>query len=236
MNSVTGGKPKELLPLGSKSVLERIMDEARTADVDGVSVINSHFKPEIDDAIDEWSHGPFSDLPLRVDFQVEPRGLGHAIACAHTESEALVLLGDNVYHGGSPVHRMASLVFRGIDGCIAVEHVDESLVHLYGIVEIDEFNGNILRVLEKPDPSQTKSRWAVAGRFAFGKPFMGLLAEYCEDPVRLIRPEEIGLTEIIEVAIGQGMDFKAVALQAGQKRVDCGSAAEYAQARRLDWD
>jgi hypothetical protein len=32
------------------------------------------------------------------------------------------------------------------------------------------------------------------------------------------------------------MDFKAVAIQPDHERVDCGSAAEYAAAKRLRWD
>jgi dTDP-glucose pyrophosphorylase len=65
---------------------------------------------------------------------------------------------------------------------------------------------------------------------------MAMLADYCEDPVRLSDPKEINLTEVMNLAIEQGMDFKAVALQPDQDRVDCGSAAEYAAAKRLLWD
>jgi len=236
MNAVTGGKPKELLTLGKTTVLERVLMESREADVDGVVVVNSRLKHEVDDAIDEWSHSVFADLPIKVAYQEEQRGLGHAVAAAMVEDDALVLVGDVVYHGGSPTHRMVNLIHRGIDGCLAVEHVDEAQMHLYGIVEIDDYSGAIRRVLEKPSPPDTHSRWAVAGRFAFSRAFMALLADYCEDPQRLLRPAEINLTEVINLAIREGMDFKAAALQPDQKRVDCGSAAEYSAARSLSWD
>ena len=236
MTSVTGGLPKELLPLGSKSVLARVIDEAREAGLDGVTVVNSHQKSEVDDAIEEWSRTAFADIPLRVQYQEEARGLGHAVAAALVDDDALVMVGDVVYQGGSPSERMSNLIHRGIDGCIAVEAIPVEELHLYGIVEINELNGSIARILEKPTPDQTESRWAVAGRWAFSKGFMAMLADYCEDPVRLSNPKELNLTEVMNLAIEQGMDFKAVALQPGQDRVDCGSVAEYSAARRLKWD
>ncbi len=236
MASVTGGLPKELLPLGDRSVLMRIIEEAREAGIDGVVIVNSRGKPEIDDAIDELSRTRFADTPLRVLYQEEARGLGHAIAAAMVEDDALVLLGDVVYHGGSPIERMGNLIHRAIDGSIAVEQVDADHMHLYGIVELEEFSGAILRILEKPTQEETKSRWAVAGRYAFSRRVMSMIADYCEDPVRLSQPKEINLTEIIMSAIDRGIEFKAVALQPGQSRVDCGSAVEYAAAKRMNWE
>ena len=236
MASVTSGNPKELLPLGRKTVLERIFLESREAQADGIVVVNSRQKPEIDDAVDEWSHTTFADLPIRVAYQEEQRGLGHAVSAGLVDDDCLVLLGDVVYHGGSPCQRMVNLIWRGIDGCLAVENVTEDQMSLYGIVEIDDFTGAVSKVIEKPSPNDTNSRWAVAGRFAFSKAFMGFLADYCEDPARLENPKEINLTEVINKAISIGMDFKAVALQPDQQRVDCGSVSEYQTARRLEWD
>ena len=236
MMSVTGGTPKELLPLGSKPVLARVVEEAREGGMDGVVIINSRNKTEVDDAIDEWSGTLFADIPLRVSYQEEPRGLAHAVAAALVEDDALVMVGDVVYQGGSPSERMMNLVFRGIDGCVAVELVSADEMHLYGIVEINDMTGSIIQILEKPSVDETHSRWAVAGRWAFNKNAMALLADYCEDPVRLSQPKEINLTEVINAAIAHGMDFKAVALQPNQQRVDCGSAQEYAVAKRLQWD
>jgi len=236
MMAVTGGTPKELLELGSRSVLARIVAESRDAGVDGVVVVNSREKPEIDEALGLWSRRDFADLPLRLAYQEEARGLGHAVASAGVEDDAIVMVGDVVYRGGSPSERMATLIYRGIDGCVAVEPVEESEMHLYGIVELDEMTGSITRILEKPQPDETDSRWAVAGRWAFSKVAMGLLLDYCQNPMRLAKPKEINLTEIINLAIDQEMEFKAVALQPGQERVDCGSAAEYEAARRLRWD
>jgi UTP-glucose-1-phosphate uridylyltransferase len=227
MASVTGGKPKELLKLGRQTVLERIVAEAREAGVDRIVVVGAPDKPDIDAAA--------RSLGIEVAIQLEPRGVADAIAAAKVEQDALLMMGDSVFHGGSPVARMAELIHKGIEGCIAVERVPEEHVSLYGIVEIDEGTGGIRRIVEKPKPEDTKSRWAVSARYALAGHLMSYLMHYCGDPLVLSRPGEVNLTRVLMAAIADGADMKAVALQPGQTRVDCGSPEEYDNARRMQW-
>lgn len=227
MQTVTNGAPKELLKLGRKTVLQRVIDEALDAEVDSIIVVNSPSKPEISEAVADQKG-------VSVVVQPEPLGAAHALACAGVEDDALVLLGDCVYHGGSPCPRMHNLIRMGVDGCIAVEQVSDAQVRNYGIVEVNDF-GSIKRILEKPETSQTTSRWAVAARYAFSIRFMSFLAAYVDTHIAH-RESEINLTEVIVAAISEGYDIKAVALQGSQTRVDCGSPKEYDDARRLSWD
>lgn len=229
MRSVTGGGPKELLKLGSRTVLQRITEEARDAEPDGIIVVNSPHKL----AIDEWVHTQ-NGIQIRV--QAEPCGLADAVASAEVIDDAVIFLGDAVYLGGSPVKRMANLLHRGISGCIAVEEVSQAQMHLYGIVEINEMNGSIVRILEKPSPSDTASRWAVAARYALSVTLMADLADFCLDPVRRALPGELSFTEFLNLSIQAGADIRAVPLQPGQRRVDCGSPEEYALAQKEKWD
>lgn len=227
MKAVTGGKPKELLRLGRSSVLGRVVQEARECDVDHVMVVSSPTKPELSISATE--------MGARVELQIKPLGLAHAIAAASVEDDAVILLGDCVFHGSSPAPRLTELIRKGIEGCIAVQEVDDSGTHLYGIVEVDEGTGGIKSILEKPGPQMTQSRWAVAGRFAFGVRLMAFISEYVgQHPPQEGR--ELGLTEVLQYAIAQGFDLKAVPLQPGQTRIDCGSPEEYAAARWLQWD
>jgi dTDP-glucose pyrophosphorylase len=234
MASVTAGAPKELLDLGGKPVLLRVLDEARQADPDQIVVVSARDKEALNAAVERWSKAEFADLPVRIAYQETANGLAGAVAAAECHDDALVLVGDCAYSGGSPAERMASLVYRGIDGCIAVQPVGDRETSLYGIVEIDEGIGAITGILEKPEPDQTSSRWAVAGRFAFAKPVMGFLAEYLAAHGNEGR--EVTLTEVIQAAIAQGIDIRAVPLAPGQERHDCGSPEEYEQARRARWD
>jgi dTDP-glucose pyrophosphorylase len=234
MAALTGGAPKELLPLGHRSVLRRVIDEAISAETDEVVVVSSHAKPQIEEIVTEWRRDT-GDVRLRVAYQSSPLGLADALFAAEVEDDVLVLLGDCVYRGGSPVDRMATLVFRGMDGCIAVEQVPDEETRRYGICEIDDMGG-IRRIVEKPAPDETSSRWAVAARYAFAAPVLGHLEELYL-AARLQQPTgEVNLSGLMHQAIQNGVDLKAIALQPGQERVDCGTPEEYAEAHRLPWD
>lgn len=225
MAVVTQGRPKELLKLGRRTVLDRIIEEAREAGADEIVVVTSPNKPEIAEAL--------ADQDVRIAIQPTMRGVADAVVRASVDDDVLVMLGDAVFLGGSPSARMAELVYKGLDGAIAVERVSEADMSLYGIVEIDDFSGGIRRILEKPKPNETPSRWAVAARYAFSRPLMAEIT----DAVGLAEASgEIGLTQILMQAIAGGTDLKAVALQGEQQRVDCGSPEEYSAARRLPWD
>lgn len=226
MAAVTGGAPKELLPLAGRPLLHWVLIEAAEAGAESAVVVGSPDKPALREAVEArtWP------LPVRMAEQRQPRGLAHAVACAEVETDAVVLLPDCVFPDGSPAERMANLVFRGRDGCIAVEKVPDAEVSRYGICEVDETLGAIDRILEKPHPNDTASRWAVAGRYAFGQPFLAHLSDYVERMRE--EPGEITLTGAIVAAIEQGMDFRAVPLEAHQRRVDCGTPEEYEEARK----
>jgi dTDP-glucose pyrophosphorylase len=227
MQSVTKGMPKELLKLGRKTVLQRIFDEAHECHPREIVVVGSPAKPQLSLAA--------TQMGARVEFQLCPAGLADAIASAGVEDDAVVFYGDCAFHGGSPSPRIAELIRKGIDGCIAVEPTDDAGTCLYGIVEVDEFTGGIQRALEKPGPEATKSRWAIAARFGCSVQFMAFIAKYLQNNPPS-EAKELSMTPIFQAAIQSGLDLKAVTLQPGQRRVDCGSPEEYASARRLDWD
>ncbi len=228
MASVTRGAPKELLPLGRGTVLGRVVWEALHC-ADRVVVVNSRQKPQID-AFVETLHNE----RVSVAYQTEPRGVLDAISHAESDDDSLILLGDTVFRGHSPVDRMADLILRGMDGAIAVEPVATDIMGQYGIAEIDEGTGAIKRILEKPKPDVTSSRWAVAARYAFSKALMAFFDEYCHRSGSA--DCEVSLTEGVNAAIEHGFDIKAVALQPDQERIDCGSAVEYRCAQEIHWE
>lgn len=227
MHAITGGSPKELLPLWGKPILQWIIEEAIDAGVDGVVVVSSENKPAISEAVQEWGRGRFREVDLRCVNQTAPLGLAHAILSAQVENDdALVLLGDCVYIGGSPCERMVNLVYRGLDGCIAVEEVPDEEVSRYGICEINDF-GVIQKVLEKPLLSDTSSRWAIAARYAFGEQFMSQIRELYNSHVG---EQEVKLTDLFVESIQHGIDLRGIAVQPAQQRIDCGTPEEYSLA------
>lgn len=226
MAAITGGSAKELLRLGRKSVLQLVIEEAREAGVDRIVVVSSREKPDLTAQAER--------MGATVVFQERPEGLADAIVSADVSDEALVLNGDTVFHGGAPSYRMAALVRRAIPGCIAVEAVDDEGTRRYGIVEVDEGTGAIRRVLEKPGPEGTASRWAISARYAFGPAMMAFIERYRVESV-LGEGQELTVTPILDAAVQAGFDLKAVPIQPGQQRLGCGDPAGYRTALGLDW-
>ncbi|MEZ0326869.1 MAG: NTP transferase domain-containing protein, partial [Fimbriimonas sp.] len=94
MMSVTGGAAKELVPLGSKPVLLRILEEARACEPDEIIAVSSHDKADMNAAVEEWSRTIFADLPLSIVYQEVQKGAAHAVAQAEVEDDAVIFFGD----------------------------------------------------------------------------------------------------------------------------------------------
>lgn len=220
MQAITQGGAKEMVPLGSQPAIEAILTEARTVS-DDIVVVSAERKTDLNHYL--------AARGVSIKFQADARGLADAILRVEFRPEVAVLLPDAWFPQESPLPRMANLVGMGIDAVLAVETVPDDQVSQYGIAEIND-RGAITRLVEKPQPSETASRYAVAGRYAFGPAFLSFFGEYATE--RPDQPGEFGLTEVIQAAIEAGLDVKAVALQTDQPRIDIGDPAGYRAARQ----
>lgn len=219
MLDVTGGGPKELLPLGSKTVLERVVAEAYDAGCQSVVVVGSPEKP----ALRALVHS----MPgVRYAEQCRPLGLGHAIACSGIRGEAaLVLMADVLIWPPGALRALVQAVADGAWAGATVRHVADADVSRYGIVEFGE-GGSVVGLLEKPDATATTSRWAVAGRYAFSKDALDALAH---EASVFDGPGEYHPTPLVQLGIASGLRFAAVPI--GDARVlDCGSPEGYQEA------
>jgi UTP-glucose-1-phosphate uridylyltransferase len=211
MSSVTGGAPKELLPLAGKTVIEAVLDEARAAGIERFWVVGSAQKPEIEEFSRSRGFG--------YSVQGEPLGLAHAVA-APVSGWVLVMLPDTVFSGGSGAAQLISGL-GDADGALLVEEVSEGEVSMYGILEVDAV-GLVKRLLEKPSPTATASRLAIAARYLFSPRLMALVCGAVEGGAR-------ELTEILQAAIDGGTRLRAVRASR-LRRLDCGSPKGYAEA------
>ena len=164
---VTRVVPKEMLPIGSRPALELLVEEARAAGADGITVIISHAK----ELIREYFRGQ-SDI--RFVYQEEQRGLGHAVLQAKVDDDVLILLGDALVTGCVAAAEMAKLArAHGGAGVIGLEHVPADRVSRYGIVKME--GDRIVDMVEKPRPEDAPSDLAVAGRYLLPRAIFGLL-------------------------------------------------------------
>jgi UTP--glucose-1-phosphate uridylyltransferase len=147
---------KELLPVLDKPVIQYVVEEALEPEgVDGVVIVNSHDKPEIERyfTVDEEfedmlrSRGKedlankvheASSLPVSFVYQDDPKGLGHAVYCAASEMDGdpfFVLLGDYFVPDRQMCVNMAKIsAAHNNASVIAVAPVPADQVSRYGII------------------------------------------------------------------------------------------------------
>ena len=205
--------PKELLPVLNKPVIQYVVEEALEPEgVDGVVIVNSHEKPQIEQyfAEDAEFEGKLRSrgkedladavheagaLPVSFVYQDDPKGLGHAVYCAHSEMDGdpfFVLLGDYFVPDRQMCVNMATVSkAHGNASVIAVAPVPADQVSRYGIIAgecveslpgVDaqgEEEGAVWKVtglVEKPSPEEAPSHLFIVGRYLLSPRIMDLLA------------------------------------------------------------
>ncbi|MCW3016328.1 MAG: UTP--glucose-phosphate uridylyltransferase [Solirubrobacterales bacterium] len=232
---LTRALPKELLPVGRTPVVGHVVEELAAAGVERVCFVTRRGKGAILDHFDDPDPGhAISFLAVR---QAVQRGLGDAVLCAEgtVTGPFVVALGDAVLSaaGGAPAGIVARLgaAFAAHDAvaAIAVEAVPPEAISRYGVVAPRaEAAGGVLLLedlVEKPDPADAPSRWAIAARYVLSPAIFGAL--------RTTAPGtggEVQLTDAIRALLHAGGTVVAVPLAPGERRHDVGSPASYARA------
>lgn len=205
--------PKELLPVLDKPVIQYVVEEAlEPSGVDGVVIVNSRQKPQMekyfseDLAFEEYLYAHGKDalakkvheagaLPVSFVYQDDPKGLGHAVYCAHEavgNEPFFVLLGDYFVPDRKMCVRMQEVsAAHNNASVIAVAPVPADQVSRYGIIAGEcvgsygdsgatgENEGAVWRVsglVEKPAPEEAPSHLFIVGRYLLSSRIMDLLA------------------------------------------------------------
>ena len=209
MLNVTNGSAKELLPLGESTVIEWVLGEAFNV---------------CDQAVVVWDINK-GDLPIGVAWvpQMPLRGLAPAIASGvTTEATNLILLPDAIFLPHDPAGKMA--VMGEGDVVLALSQVTEEEVSKYGICEVDE-HGFVTRMLEKPSPSDTTSRWAITGRYRLSGKAAELLIE--TTTANIAFDTEMDMSHFFSAALENGLRIAGCFLDESFHRFDCGDPEGY---------
>jgi len=163
--------------------------------------------------------------------QREALGLGHAVWCARRmiaddEPFAVMLPDDIIATQGKPCLQQMVEAYEQTGGnIVATMEVPDDKVSSYGVLDIDEDMGNLVRargMVEKPKQEDAPSNLAVIGRYILTPNVLRNLDN--QEPGS---GGEIQLTDAIAKEIGKsgvyGHRFEG-------RRYDCGSKAGYLQA------
>lgn len=146
----TLSKPKPMLSVAGKPIVEHIVDALRGLPVDEVIFIYGHLKEQFE----SWAaeRCPF---PYRFVEQRELRGQAHAIALAReiVDRPVLIIFGDTIFEAD-----LAQLADLDADGMLFVREVDDP--RRFGVA-VRNADGIVQRLVEKP--AEQVSNLAVVG-------------------------------------------------------------------------
>lgn len=251
---ITKAVPKVMLPVGNKPVVQYVVEEAQQAGLKqvifitgkGEEIIKKHFTPDHDlryhlgkkrdrQSLHELE---FEKIPLHYYYvrQDEPRGLGNAILQAQDqvgEDVFVVALGDTIMEnppGKSIIIKLCQVQKeQNAAAVLAVEYKEKSRISQYGVIDpSSDIQGDVMDikgVVEKPDPSEAPSSYAIAARYVFTPDIFDALEGVSPDGKR-----EWELTDAVNLLLKRGKKVCAVLLGEGYKRHDVGHFESYYKA------
>ncbi len=240
----TKSVPKELLPLNGRPVIEYAVSEARKAGFERFVFVSSrskpqleaHFQamPDLETKLDETGKtaqlarvrdGDLKD-DLRVVHQEEALGLGHAVLCARElvngEPFAVLLPDDFIHNDPTCLEQMMHAYRRRPGNYLATHDVGFDAIHNYGCLEISNADGKVMALsgmVEKPDPMDAPSSYAIVGRYILQPAVMEALA--------VAKPTVNGEIQLTD-AIAAQPDLFAYAFEG--EHFDCGQPSGFASA------
>ncbi|GAB2884368.1 UTP--glucose-1-phosphate uridylyltransferase GalU [Streptomyces mayteni] len=244
----TKATPKEMLPVVDQPAIQYVVEEATAAGLTDVLMITGRNKRPVEDHFDrnyeledalrrKGDEERLSRVQASTELatlhyvrQGDPKGLGHAVACAapHVGDQPFaVLLGDDLIDPRDPLlTTMIEVQAERGGSVIALMEVDPEQIHLYGCAAVAPVTDGVMRVtglVEKPNNEDAPSNYAVIGRYVFGPGVFEVLAKTPPG-----RGGEIQLTDALQTMTAEdtpggpvhGVVFKG-------RRYDTGDRADY---------
>ncbi|MFD7294807.1 UTP--glucose-1-phosphate uridylyltransferase GalU [Streptomyces sp. NPDC059897] len=248
----TKATPKEMLPVVDKPAIQYVVEEAASAGLGDVLMITGRNKRPLEDHFDR-NHELEAALQKKGDAgrlakvqesndlatihyvrQGDPRGLGHAVLCAapHVGDEPFaVLLGDDLIDPRDPLlQKMVEVQEEHGGSVIALMEVEPSQIHLYGCAAVQATeDGDVVQVtdlVEKPDPADAPSNYAIIGRYVLDPAVFGILRK--TEPGR---GGEIQLTDALQqLAADEKIGGPVHGVVFKGRRYDTGDRGDYLKA------
>ncbi|KEF38867.1 UDP-glucose pyrophosphorylase [Schinkia azotoformans MEV2011] len=218
----TKAQPKEMLPIVDKPTIQYIIEEAVASGIEDIIVVTGRGKRAIEDHFDKsyeleetlakkekWDllkevQGISNLANIHYIRQKEPKGLGHAIACASRfigDEPFAVLLGDDIVHSPEKpaLKQLIDVYERFNSSVIGVQQVPDEDVSKYGIISMNngEIEKGVFRIhdlVEKPKREEAPSNYAIMGRYILRPEIF-----YVLDHVKPGAGGEIQLTDAIKL-------------------------------------
>lgn len=240
----TKAQPKEMLPIIDIPTIQYVVQECVDSGIEDILIITGKGKRSIEDHFDRnleleerileredelwYNELRHIDSMANIHFirQKEQNGLGDAIYYAryHCGNEPFaVLLGDSVNDSVIPItQQMIDAYEQYRHSIIAVQQVPDEKVSRYGIVGGKFLSERIMQVeemVEKPQPAQAPSNWAVAGRYILTPEIFSAIEQTPRG-----KGNEIQITDSLRIMM---QTEGVIAMKIEGRRYDIGNKLDY---------
>lgn len=182
--------PKEMIPIVDVPMIQWIVLEAVHSGIEEIVLVTARgkdaiadhfdFHPELEESLEKKGKPELAKISRDIGKlcnlitvrQKTPMGLGHAVACAEHvigSDPFAILLGDDLIDHTTPCTRQLVEFAEFQKGnVVGVMEVPLPEVSKYGMVGGKQLSDRLMqvdRLIEKPEPSQTPSQWAIPGRY-----------------------------------------------------------------------
>jgi UTP--glucose-1-phosphate uridylyltransferase len=213
--------PKEMFPIVDTPLIQYIVEEAINSGIEDIVLVTSRYKeaienhfdlnPELEAFLEKRQQKEFLKISKKLGSfcrlltvrQKEPLGLGHAVLCAASiigNEPFAVLLGDDLIDAAIPCTRqLIDLFYKEKISIVAIMEVSQEQKQRYGIVNGPKIKPNLMKVeqfIEKPEPGEIDSCYAVPGRYVLDPIIFDYLKETPPG-----RGGEIQLTDALRVLV-----------------------------------
>ena len=242
--------PKEMLPIVNKPLIQYGVEEALQAGMHDIAIVTGKGKHAIEDLFDrnailekavagsdkeqllEETNRLIEACTFSYTRQKQMRGLGDAILTGEplvgNQPFGVVLaddlcIGDNEADG--VLRQMAGVYAKYRCSVVAIEEVDPSQTHKYGVIagiEVEPGLYHVKEMVEKPVPEEAPSNLAIIGRY--------ILTPDIFDWLRRTEPGKGGEIQITDALEQQAKNGRVLAYRFRGRRFDCGSVHGFVEA------
>ncbi|MXR40760.1 NTP transferase domain-containing protein [Halobaculum sp. WSA2] len=158
---LTENRPKPMIPVANRPILEHVVDALDTAGVDEIVLVVGANRERVQSHFED---GQGWDLDISYVVQEQQLGTGHALLQAESKiGDSFVALNGDRIINAELIEDVWERHRDTNDPVVSVTRIDEP--SSYGVVELD--GEDVASIEEKPLPQLTKSDYINAGVYAF---------------------------------------------------------------------
>ncbi len=190
MRPLTDTRPKGLLPVAGKPILDYVLKSLKRANISDVTLVVGYHKEDIKE---RFGDGSELDMDISYVEQPEQRGTAHAISFTDIDETFVVINGD-VYCDASSLRSVVK-DHKEKEAVASIGTYRVKNAASYGVMQIE--NGEVQEIIEKPE--DTSDQLINAGVYVFEPEIYETIKE-----TPLSEREEKEITTSIELLIEEG--------------------------------